>query len=751
MPNNFNIGLETRASPNMYADRPVMDQSGNIAAAGEALASIGEAYKERKEDQYLGSFSTELAKVEEQVAEYADRTKELYQRRNDASGEELAKIDSQIQRLVRGEEQGVLSPTKARLAIDNLIKTYGSRNPSLAKDIRLMANAAKGQFNEIINEAYTLDPDTKADLDFYHAAELEGLTPSERKELLNVKRLNEKTLQNVQTLEQLGALTENDILRSAGDLVHQFSNMAYYDVVTYFDKEFKAGKAPTDAQIDGFIANKYEVIRSNLSSFLRSRSVAGEVKDIGIFRIDPAEEAAILSQAELSLKNLATFLKGSSDTWDNKVKLLKEQQENNKNQFMIDAFNDRGPLGMLARAEAFAPGLARDAFNGMISVDGMIKQHMKQGVSYEVALSRVLGFGDAAATGGDTKSAFSIYTGASFLQSGLSLKPVLDFIMGQPYKTDNPVVDSVTAARADEAFKQASQAKKVDMAPGMLYNYDWKKLTRNPDLANIVNKNGELKAVAFGMATRHVLQILNQKQSSLDGVVFDPLKLNPFQYKSPIGISRPRVEALIELNRTYYDALRMFGGDATNEWVRSLIQLDTSHGLSTTGNMGVEKKSNRYDKVNMGDSMKYVMQRNSEVYHLPEELVMAVGDRESTLGTNLSTSASSAKGPLGIIDSTFNAMNNEFFEGKLDPNDMNHRGEAALMHLADLYFNKHPNNVTAALLHYFSGSPEGWNTVDALPSQTGNSGKYLTTNGTTASWAAIITDPTPSVFMLMGA
>ena len=27
-----------------------------------------------------------------------------------------------------------------------------------------------------------------------------------------------------------------------------------------------------------------------------------------------------------------------------------------------------------------------------------------------------------------------------------------------------------------------------------------------------------------------------------------------------------------------------------------------------------------------------------------------------------------------------------------------------------------------------------WATVDALPSQTGQSGKFLTTNGTTASW-----------------
>jgi hypothetical protein len=50
-----------------------------------------------------------------------------------------------------------------------------------------------------------------------------------------------------------------------------------------------------------------------------------------------------------------------------------------------------------------------------------------------------------------------------------------------------------------------------------------------------------------------------------------------------------------------------------------------------------------------------------------------------------------------------------------------------------------------------NGTASSWVTVDALPSQTGNSGKYLTTNGTSASWATIVTDPTPSIFMLMGA
>ena len=43
-----------------------------------------------------------------------------------------------------------------------------------------------------------------------------------------------------------------------------------------------------------------------------------------------------------------------------------------------------------------------------------------------------------------------------------------------------------------------------------------------------------------------------------------------------------------------------------------------------------------------------------------------------------------------------------------------------------------------------------WATVDALPSQTGNSGKYLTTNGSAASWGTITTDPIPTAFMLGG-
>ena len=37
----------------------------------------------------------------------------------------------------------------------------------------------------------------------------------------------------------------------------------------------------------------------------------------------------------------------------------------------------------------------------------------------------------------------------------------------------------------------------------------------------------------------------------------------------------------------------------------------------------------------------------------------------------------------------------------------------------------------------FSGDGSGLTGVDALPDQTGNEGKYLTTNGTTTSWGSV--------------
>jgi hypothetical protein len=40
--------------------------------------------------------------------------------------------------------------------------------------------------------------------------------------------------------------------------------------------------------------------------------------------------------------------------------------------------------------------------------------------------------------------------------------------------------------------------------------------------------------------------------------------------------------------------------------------------------------------------------------------------------------------------------------------------------------------------------------IYVLPAQAGNSGEYLTTNGSSASWAVLETDPIPQILMLGG-
>jgi hypothetical protein len=67
---------------------------------------------------------------------------------------------------------------------------------------------------------------------------------------------------------------------------------------------------------------------------------------------------------------------------------------------------------------------------------------------------------------------------------------------------------------------------------------------------------------------------------------------------------------------------------------------------------------------------------------------------------------------------------------------------------------KLPAGTNGYLLTANSGATNGieWAVAPvSLPSQTGNTGKYLTTDGSTASWATIVTDPSPTAFMLMGA
>ena len=73
--------------------------------------------------------------------------------------------------------------------------------------------------------------------------------------------------------------------------------------------------------------------------------------------------------------------------------------------------------------------------------------------------------------------------------------------------------------------------------------------------------------------------------------------------------------------------------------------------------------------------------------------------------------------------------------------------------LADVWNAVPVGGATGQVLTKASGSDYAteWSTIDALPSQSGNNGKYLTTDGSTASWTAVTTGADAlSAFLLAG-
>jgi hypothetical protein len=73
--------------------------------------------------------------------------------------------------------------------------------------------------------------------------------------------------------------------------------------------------------------------------------------------------------------------------------------------------------------------------------------------------------------------------------------------------------------------------------------------------------------------------------------------------------------------------------------------------------------------------------------------------------------------------------------------------------LADVWNAVPVGGSTGQVLTKVSGTDYAtqWSTIDALPSQTGNSGRYLTTNGSTASWQVVATGADAfSQFLLAG-
>lgn len=124
------------------------------------------------------------------------------------------------------------------------------------------------------------------------------------------------------------------------------------------------------------------------------------------------------------------------------------------------------------------------------------------------------------------------------------------------------------------------------------------------------------------------------------------------------------------------------------------------------------------------------------------EHVNSLQEEVNAIQANLGTNIKTGSGGVGVYDTVTTAWNT-----------LKDRITNIEYGLTDVWGAVPTGGTTGQVLTKSSNSDyaTSWTTVNALPSQTGNGGYYLTTDGTTASWAAVsASGETISSFLLAG-
>jgi hypothetical protein len=142
-----------------------------------------------------------------------------------------------------------------------------------------------------------------------------------------------------------------------------------------------------------------------------------------------------------------------------------------------------------------------------------------------------------------------------------------------------------------------------------------------------------------------------------------------------------------------------------------------------------------------------------------EEIVYVTGVSGDTLTISRGQAGTGTPGVSGIthnagasVKHVLTSSDLDYFNTAIQPNIVTAKGDLITATAAST-----PTNLAVGtdgqVLTADSAQAKGvkWSTINALPSQTGNTGKYLTTDGTNASWGSVTSDPTADIFMLMGA
>jgi hypothetical protein len=158
MPSNFNETMDTVGSPDVGVIKEHRSYGEQIANAGKGIAGILDGMASSKQDAAFGAFANSVTEIESGVAQYAEQYSELNRQMASAEGATRTQFKTELDKLITGKVQGALTPTQARLKSDTLLKQYTSMHPAMAKQFRALSSESKGQYGDILREAFGSDP-----------------------------------------------------------------------------------------------------------------------------------------------------------------------------------------------------------------------------------------------------------------------------------------------------------------------------------------------------------------------------------------------------------------------------------------------------------------------------------------------------------------------------------------------------------------------------------------------------------------
>jgi hypothetical protein len=249
MPSNFQQALPT-SSPTMA---PISTSGGSSAAeTGAALAQatgqIMDAYVTRKKQQVLGSLALEAQTAVSETSKYQTAKDSIVSKLSVADKDTFGQLSGQLERLRKGEVQGVLSPQAANIRLQSLAKGYINRYPRMAGEIRQMLKLVSGDISPDTKQGDIADPVLKAQYAIVEEAQARGTSPQE---VVALRRQKDATEMSKSKLEQAQSEGNYKLPEIMFELVDNKSSEMFSELISGMVSRVKTGQFVKENELTG--------------------------------------------------------------------------------------------------------------------------------------------------------------------------------------------------------------------------------------------------------------------------------------------------------------------------------------------------------------------------------------------------------------------------------------------------------------------------------------------------------------------